>query len=221
MYQELTARVDKLDTSVAEIKEMLQQLLKVQKVPSAAAPPPTVAPSSVSTPDELWSLFQPLLHHQRELADQQYEIQVQKIRNLMEARFKDTQADIKEIKAHILNTTGTAPPSVIFVDNPPPDNAKKGEKLKQLKKKGYEDGLYIKPQIDSMLADIPLPDGSKKIDVTTNAIADAKASVKRDKEAKDKARFEQEKRVFMELNEQGISEPKDDENPELKKKESH
>ncbi|XP_021985441.1 proteoglycan 4-like [Helianthus annuus] len=70
----------------------------------------------------------------------------------------------------------------------------------------------------SMLADIPLPDGSKKIDVTTNVIATAKSSVKRDMEAKDKARFEQEKRVFMEMNEQGISEPKDEKNPKVKRK---
>ena len=104
------------------------------------------------------------------------------------------------------------------MDQPPPADAKKGDKLKQFKKKGYEDGLYIEPDKSSMLADIPLPDGTKKIDVTTNTIADAKARVKRDMEANDKARFEQEKRAFMELNEQGISEPKDDKNPEPKRK---
>ncbi|XP_022004108.1 uncharacterized protein LOC110901605 [Helianthus annuus] len=136
----------------------------------------------------------------------------------MESRFKNTQADIKAIKAHILNTTDTAPPTIIFVDNPPPDNAKKGEKLKQMKKRGYEDGLYIEPQKDSMTKDIPLPDGTKKIDVTTNTLAEAKASVKRDREAKDKSRWEKEKRAFMELNEQGISEPKDHKNPEPKRK---
>ncbi|XP_021986068.1 mucin-2-like [Helianthus annuus] len=132
----------------------------------------------------------------------------------MEARFKDTQADIKTLKAHFMNTTGTAPPSIIFVDKPPPNNAKMAEKMRQLKKKGYEDGLYIAPDNSTMLAHIPLPDGSKKVDVTLNAIADAKARVKKDRQEKDKGSFEPEKRVFMEMNEQGISEPKDLENPQ-------
>ncbi|XP_022019402.1 DNA ligase 1-like [Helianthus annuus] len=74
------------DTLQKEIKDMLQQLLKVQKVPTAA-PTPTAAPSSAPSTDELWSLFQPLLKHQRELADQQHEIQVQKIINLMESSY--------------------------------------------------------------------------------------------------------------------------------------
>ncbi|MFS7945517.1 hypothetical protein Hanom_Chr06g00525261 [Helianthus anomalus] len=69
-----------------------------------------------------------------------------------------------------------------------------------------------------MLADIPKQNGSKKVDVTINPIADAKARVKRDLEAKDKARFEQEKRVFMEINEQGTSKPREEEIPEQKRK---
>ncbi|MFS7954722.1 hypothetical protein Hanom_Chr07g00633851 [Helianthus anomalus] len=68
--------------------------------------------------------------------------------------------------------------------------------MKQIKKKGYEDGLYIAPDKSSMLADIPKPDGSKKVDVTLNAIADEKEKVKKDREAKGKSRFEQENKVF-------------------------
>ncbi|XP_021971853.1 topoisomerase I damage affected protein 7-like [Helianthus annuus] len=70
----------------------------------------------------------------------------------MESRFKDTQADIKAIKGHILNTIGNAPPTVLFLDNPPPDNAKIWEKFNLWKKKGIEDGLYIEPQKDLVSA---------------------------------------------------------------------
>ncbi|MFS7894586.1 hypothetical protein Hanom_Chr14g01262451 [Helianthus anomalus] len=44
-YQELTERVDKTETSVADIKNMLQQLLKSQKAPSTAS---TSTPSPLS-----------------------------------------------------------------------------------------------------------------------------------------------------------------------------
>ncbi|XP_022007445.1 uncharacterized protein LOC110906651 [Helianthus annuus] len=170
--------VDKLDTSVADSKSMLQQLLQAQKATPTTAPAATSTPSFAPTPTKLWELFQPLLHKQREYADQQHEIQFQKIRNLMEARFMNTQADIKAIKAHLLKTVDKS----------------------------------------SMLADLPRPDGSKKVDVTLNAFADEKARLKKDMEAKGKSRFEQEKKVFMEMEEQGISEPKDDENPKPKRK---
>ncbi|KAJ0445403.1 hypothetical protein HanIR_Chr16g0842511 [Helianthus annuus] len=218
MYKELTERVDKLETCVTDIKSMLQQLLEAQKAKPTAAPDTTFAASSAPTSTQLWSLFQPLLHQQRAYVDHQQEIHIQKIRNMMEARFMDTQADIKAFKAHLLKTTDSAPPTIIFLDNPPPADAKKGEKMKQLKKRGYEDGLYIAPDKSTMLAEIPKPDGIKKVDVTTNAIADAKAMVKRHLEAKDKARWEQEKRVCMEKDEQGVSEAKNEENHEPKRK---
>ncbi|MFS7912955.1 hypothetical protein Hanom_Chr02g00136011 [Helianthus anomalus] len=190
MYRELTDRIDKLDTSVAEIKDMLQQVLKVQKVPPTATTTPTAAPPSAATSNELWSLFQPLLQQQRELADKQHEIQIQQFRNLMESRFKDTQADIKAIKAHILNTTGNAPPTVIFVDKPPPDNAKRGRKSSS----------------------------GKRRDMKIVCTLSHKKIVKSDRKAKDKSRWEEEKRAFMELNEQGIFKPKDDKNHAPKRK---
>ncbi|MFS7929986.1 hypothetical protein Hanom_Chr04g00338871 [Helianthus anomalus] len=159
-------RVDKLDNSVGEIKTMLQQLLQAEKV----APTVTTSASSTTAATslvELWNLFQPMLLQQRQYADQQHEIKVQKIRNMMETRFMDTQGDIKEIKAHLLQTTGIAHPSIIFVDKPH-DDAKKGEK----KKKGYEDCLYIKPDpLSKLVVEIPKPDGSKKVDESQNALA--------------------------------------------------
>ncbi|KAJ0859138.1 hypothetical protein HanRHA438_Chr13g0609011 [Helianthus annuus] len=207
-YRELTERVDKLDNFVAEIKNMLQQLLQAQKVTPTVATSASSATAATS-PAKLWNLFQPMLHQQTQYADQQHELQIQKIKNLMEARFKNTQADIKAIKAHLLQTTGTAPPTIIFIDNPP-DDAKKGEKVK--KKKGYEDGLYIEPDAKSKLVvEIPKPDGSKKVDESQNALDAAKAGIKETMEIKGIKRFEQEKKVLMDKEEQGTSEPKEEE----------
>ena len=134
------------------------------------------------------------------MVDQQHAIHVQELRNMLESRFRNTQADIKAIKAHILETTGTAPPTILFIDQLPPDNAKKGEKIQEWKKKGIDDGLYVEPEQDAMTRNTPLPDGSKKVDVTQNALDEAVASVKTDRAAKDMSRWNEEKRAFMKLN---------------------
>ncbi|KAJ0469353.1 hypothetical protein HanIR_Chr14g0706961 [Helianthus annuus] len=131
----------------------------------------------------------------------------------METRFKDTTDNIKAIKAHLLATTGTAPPTVLFIDEIPTDNAKKGEKIKEWTRKGIDNGLYLDPEKDAMLRNIPLPDGSKKVDVTQNALDEGVISVKRDRAAKDLSRWNEEKRAFMKLNAQGSSGEKDDQNP--------
>ncbi|MFS7953596.1 hypothetical protein Hanom_Chr07g00620591 [Helianthus anomalus] len=203
-YQKLTDRVAKLDNSVAELKDMLQQLLQVQKVQSTTVPPQAPALQQASATNELWKLFQPFLHHQAHLADQQHEKHVQLLKNAMESRFKDTQADLKALKTQILHSTGTAPPPVFFIDQLPEDNAKKGEKIQEWRRKGIIDGLYMAPENSNMTKQIPLPDGSKKLDVTTNALADALAWVKRDREAKRKA--------IVDYVGQGTSGSRDDEN---------
>ncbi|XP_022003191.1 serine/arginine repetitive matrix protein 1-like [Helianthus annuus] len=48
------------------------------------------------------------------------------IRNMVDARYKDTQADIKAIKEHLVKITGSAPTTVIYDDEE--DDAKNGEK---------------------------------------------------------------------------------------------
>ncbi|MFS7916713.1 hypothetical protein Hanom_Chr03g00180561 [Helianthus anomalus] len=161
------------------------------------------APSTVSTfaptPTKLWQLFQPMLHQQRQYADQQYEVQLQMFRNMMEARYKDTQADIKVIKAHLLQTTGTSPPTIVSVENP--DDAKKGEKVN----KGKE-GLYL--PLDPMakpVVEIPKPDGSKKVDVTLNAFAEEKVKRKERMETKGDKRFAKDKKVVMAKEAKGTS----------------
>ena len=69
-----------------------------------------------------------------------------------------------------------------------------------------------------MLRNIPLPDGSKKVDVTQNALDEGVIGVKRDRAAKDLSRWNEEKRAYMELNAQGCSGEKDDQNLIPKKK---
>ncbi|KAJ0442334.1 hypothetical protein HanIR_Chr16g0808011 [Helianthus annuus] len=143
-YQELTGRVENLETSVAEIKDMVQQLLKAQKAQSTA--PPAQAPAQQAPAvNELCNLFQPLLERQKQMADQQHAIHVQKLTNMVESRFKDTQADIKAIKAHIQSASGKVSSTVLFMNEPFPDNAKKGEKIKW-KKKGIDDGMYVESE---------------------------------------------------------------------------
>ncbi|XP_021991968.1 mucin-17-like [Helianthus annuus] len=164
-YQNLTERVTNLETSVADIKNMLQQLLQSSKSRS-------IASSSTTTTSELWQLLQPLFHQQRKYNDQQHQIQLQMLKNVMESRYKDTQADIKAIKAHLLQTTGTSPPTIVYVENP--NDAKKEAKGKKGK-----DGLYLKPDPKTKpVVEIPRPD------VTLNAFAEQKANRKEKMERK-------------------------------------
>ncbi|MFS8026423.1 hypothetical protein Hanom_Chr16g01486571 [Helianthus anomalus] len=53
------------------------------------------------------------------------------IRNMVEARYKDTQAEIKAIKEALTKMTGTAP-APIFEDDDDQDDAKKGEKYEEV-----------------------------------------------------------------------------------------
>ncbi|XP_022030595.1 salivary glue protein Sgs-3-like [Helianthus annuus] len=86
----------------------------------------------------------------------------------MESRYKDTQADIKSIKAHSLQTTGTSHPTIVYVENP--DDAKKGEKGK--KGKDAVDTLVV----DTSPSEIPKtssPQTTKPTDVETPVISTA------------------------------------------------
>ena len=50
------------------------------------------------------------------------------IRNLVDARYKDTQADIMNIKEHLLKLTGSTSTSIFEKDDDDDNDAKKGEK---------------------------------------------------------------------------------------------
>ena len=126
-YQELTERVDKIEGSVAEIKEMVQEILKAQKAQTTAAPAQASAPQAFAA-NELWNIFQPMLEQQQQMADKKHALQVKMLTNMVESRFKDTQADIKAIKASIQKTAQSekGPSTIFFMDTPLADNAKKG-----------------------------------------------------------------------------------------------
>ncbi|KAJ0935917.1 hypothetical protein HanRHA438_Chr03g0124931 [Helianthus annuus] len=145
-YNELTARVENLESSVAEIKDMVQQLLEAQIAQSSAPPAQAPAPQAFAA-NELWNIFQPMLEQQQHMADKKHALQVKMLTNMVESRFKDTQADIKAIKASIQQNAQRekGPSTIFFMDTPLADNAKKGEKTK-LKKKGIEDGIYFEPE---------------------------------------------------------------------------
>ncbi|MFS8007410.1 hypothetical protein Hanom_Chr14g01260691 [Helianthus anomalus] len=80
-YQDLMERVSNIETSVADIKSMMQQMLETSKSQSSA-------PSTV----ELWEHLYPLLQTQREHVDLQHEKHMQMFRNLVDATYKETLA---------------------------------------------------------------------------------------------------------------------------------
>ncbi|MFS7940310.1 hypothetical protein Hanom_Chr05g00462931 [Helianthus anomalus] len=124
-YQELTERVEKVEGLVAEIKEMVQEILKAQKAQATVVP--TQAPAQHAfAANELWNIFQPMLEKQQHMANQKHAIQVQMLTNMVESRFKDTQTDIKAIKASLQKTAHgeKVPSSILFLDTPLADNAK-------------------------------------------------------------------------------------------------
>ncbi|MFS7918401.1 hypothetical protein Hanom_Chr03g00200571 [Helianthus anomalus] len=166
-YQELTERVEKLEGSVAEIKEMVQEILKAQKAQATVVP--TQAPAQHAfAANELWNIFQPMLEKQQHMANQKHVIQVQMLTNMVESRFKDTQADIKAIKASLQKTAHgkKVPSSILFLDTPLADNVKRGEKIK-LREKGIEDGLYIEPEKEKQPSKSSQTTKSKTADTIT------------------------------------------------------
>ncbi|MFS7934709.1 hypothetical protein Hanom_Chr05g00394911 [Helianthus anomalus] len=66
-------------------------------------------PSTQQIIDELWKSVQPILHAQKNLSDSYHKTHMELIRFMVEARYKDTQADIRGIKAYLLKLTGSSP----------------------------------------------------------------------------------------------------------------
>src|ERR1044071_7894284 len=106
-YQELTDRVSVIETSVADIKSDVKLLL------SSIADLSKSQPSTADIANELWKSVSPIIIAHRKLADQSHETYMAEIRNMVDARYKDTHADIKAIKDHLLKTTGSAPTTIL------------------------------------------------------------------------------------------------------------
>ncbi|XP_035841351.1 actin-binding protein-like [Helianthus annuus] len=114
--EDLIERISNLETIVADMKDQLKQLVDAFKS----------RPSHQQLCQELWNSIQPILTAQRELAEIQLNSHMKLIRVMVEARYKDTHADIKGIKECIAKLTGTTPAPVFEKDNE--DDAEKREK---------------------------------------------------------------------------------------------
>ncbi|KAJ0480135.1 hypothetical protein HanIR_Chr13g0628031 [Helianthus annuus] len=117
-YKELTDRMALMETSVADMKEMLKYMMELSKS----------QPSTQQIANELWNFVQPILHAQKNLAEINHNTHMELIRNMVDARYKDTQADIKDNKEHLVKITGSAPTTIIQDGDDDDDDAKKGEK---------------------------------------------------------------------------------------------
>src|ERR1043165_4153156 len=123
-YQELTARVQSIETSVAAIKSDIKTIL------GSLATLTKSQPSTADIASELWKSVSPIIIAHRKLADQTYETYMAEIRNMVDARYNDTHADIQAIKGHLLKTTGSAPTTILRDEDDDEftaDDAKKGE----------------------------------------------------------------------------------------------
>ena len=106
-YQDLTDRISNLETTVADMKDQLKQLVDAFKIQT----------SHQQLCQELRNSVQPILAAPRELAEIQLNSHMKLIRVMVEARYKDTQADIKGIKECIAKLTGTTPAPVFEKDD--------------------------------------------------------------------------------------------------------
>ncbi|MFS7930878.1 hypothetical protein Hanom_Chr04g00349431 [Helianthus anomalus] len=97
-YRELTARMSSFENTVGEMKDMMKQLLEASKS----------QPSHQQITQELWNFVQPILAAQRELAEINHNSHMELIRIMVEARYKDTQADIRVIKESLARLIGTS-----------------------------------------------------------------------------------------------------------------
>ncbi|MFS7997521.1 hypothetical protein Hanom_Chr12g01142751 [Helianthus anomalus] len=110
-------RLTKIETTVNNMQDMVKQLVEVSKS----------QPTPQQYSQEHWNAIQQIITAQRELAEAQHNHQIAMIKNMVDARYKDTQADIKAIREALTKMTGTTP-TPIFRDDDDQDDAKKGEK---------------------------------------------------------------------------------------------
>ncbi|MFS8017413.1 hypothetical protein Hanom_Chr15g01380081 [Helianthus anomalus] len=105
-----------IENTVGEMKDLMKQLVGASKS----------QPSRQEITQELWDSMQPILVAQRELAELQHNSHMELIVVMVEARYKDTQADIRDIKESLAKLTGTSPTPIF--ENEDQDDAKNREK---------------------------------------------------------------------------------------------
>ncbi|KAJ0623114.1 hypothetical protein HanIR_Chr01g0028211 [Helianthus annuus] len=106
-------RITKLESSVDAIKDMLKTMVQNSRVP----------PINAESANEIWTHASMYLQLQKKSTDTTHNMQMELIRNMVDARYVDTEAEIKAIRDHLLQTTGTAPTLSKYTN----DDAKKGE----------------------------------------------------------------------------------------------
>ncbi len=87
-YQDLTERLSSTETIVLNMNQSIQTLVEASKS----------QPTHQQLSQELWNSVQPIITAQRELEEIQHNTEMAFFRNMVEAMYKDTQAEIKAIK---------------------------------------------------------------------------------------------------------------------------
>ncbi|MFS8004548.1 hypothetical protein Hanom_Chr13g01227161 [Helianthus anomalus] len=116
-YKEWTDRMTSIESSMAEMKDMMRRMMEHSQS----------QPSTQKIANELWNSIQPILQAQINLVEINHNTHMELIRNMVDARYKVTQAYIKAIREHLVKTTACAPATVLPYDDEEED-ANKGEK---------------------------------------------------------------------------------------------
>ncbi|KAJ0599271.1 hypothetical protein HanRHA438_Chr03g0105531 [Helianthus annuus] len=121
-YKELAERMSSMESSMAEMKDMMRQMMEHSHN----------QPTTQQIANEMWKSVPPIIQAKRNLADINHNTHMELTRNMVEATYKVTQADIKAIREHLVKTTGSTPSTVLQDEDD--DDAKKGEndKLRKL-----------------------------------------------------------------------------------------
>ncbi|XP_021975328.1 uncharacterized protein LOC110870455 [Helianthus annuus] len=160
-YQDLTERLSTIETTIATMNDSISFLVEASKSQSTRQ----------QYSQELWNDVQPILVAQRELLAAQHKTEMDFVRVMVDARYKDTQADIRGIKEALVKLTGTTPAPVFEKED---DDAKKGEKhnMKNFGKPTPRQKPWPTKKSSATSAETSVKDKEKGIDETLNILAD-------------------------------------------------
>ncbi|MFS7911179.1 hypothetical protein Hanom_Chr02g00115001 [Helianthus anomalus] len=96
-FPKLTERVTKLESSLEEIKEMIKTLVENSRSPSTDA----------DVAKEIWVYAQMYLQIQKQVGEEKQNMHMELVRIMVDAKYKETQEEVKSIKDFILENTGT------------------------------------------------------------------------------------------------------------------